>query len=273
MNENLRELIDDLLCKKVMYGLSAEEERKLSELQREAGVEDESESFELAAAAFATVSLDKAEPIPVALRDRILADAPAHVGSPKPVAADVPYYQNRTPILPWLGWAFAAAACLVLAVNVYYTRRDTTTANIPPTPTPSPEKKLTPGDMRQQLMVSGRALAKATLGAGAVAGVQPAGDVVWSDEMQTGYVRISGLPKNDPSKEQYQLWIVAENQNPKTPVDGGTFDITTDGEVIIPIDAKVKVQNPQAFAITVEKPGGVVVSDKPHIALGKRETS
>ena len=126
--------------------------------------------------------------------------------------------------------------------------------------------------MRQALMASARDLAKATLGAGTVKEVLPTGDVVWSDENQTGYVRVSGLPKNDPSKQQYQLWIVAENQNPKTPVDGGTFDIATDGEVIIPIDAKVKVQNPQVFAITLEKPGGVVVSEKPAVALAKRET-
>ena len=121
-------------------------------------------------------------------------------------------------------------------------------------------------------MASAPDLAKATVQSAAVPGVQPTGDVVWSDETQEGYVRISGLPKNDPSKQQYQLWIVAENQNPKTPVDGGTFDITTDGEVIIPIDAKVKVQHPQVFAITVEKPGGVVVSTQPHVVLAKRET-
>ena len=86
-------------------------------------------------------------------------------------------------------------------------------------------------------------------------------------------MRLSGLPKNDPAKETYQLWIVAENQDPKTPVDGGTFDITSDGEVIIPINAKVKALNPQAFAITIEKPGGVPVSKQEKVpALAKRET-
>ena len=172
----------------------------------------------------------------------------------------------------WLGWAFAAIACVALGLNLFYTRSQPPIVKGPETPTPTPEKTVTPGEMRQALMVSGQSLAKATLGAAAVAGVQPAGDVVWSDENQEGYVRITGLPKNDPTKQQYQLWIVAENQDPKTPVDGGTFDITTDGEVIIPIDAKVKVQNPQAFAITLEKPGGVVVSKEKHIALAKRET-
>ncbi|MBK6751223.1 MAG: hypothetical protein IPG67_14780 [Acidobacteria bacterium] len=39
-----------------------------------------------------------------------------------------------------------------------------------------------------------------------------------------------------------------------------------DGDVIIPIDAKLKAKNPAMFAITVEKPGGVVVSDRKKIA-------
>ena len=270
MNENLRELIDDLLCKKAMYGLSAEEEKQLTELQREGGVDDESLSFELAAASVATGSLDRTEQMPAALRNRILADAKVHFPKRE---LDEPVSSSRTPMFAWLGWAFAAAACIALAFNIYNTRQQGVIVKGPPeTPSPTPEKKLTPGDMRQALMVSARDLAKATVGAGAVADVQPTGDVVWSDESQTGYVRVSGLPKNDPTQKTYQLWIVAENQDPKTPVDGGTFDITTDGEVIIPIDAKVKVQNPQAFAITVEKTGGVVVSKEKPVALAKRET-
>ena len=59
----------------------------------------------------------------------------------------------------------------------------------------------------------------------------------------------------------------------KTPVDGGTFDVNADGEVIIPINAKVKALNPQAFAITMEKPGGVMVSEQKEVAaIAKRET-
>jgi anti-sigma-K factor RskA len=127
--------------------------------------------------------------------------------------------------------------------------------------------------MRQALILSAPDLARANWGPGKMSNVNPTGDVVWSDSKQSGYIRLSGLPKNDPSKETYQLWIVAENQDAKTPVDGGTFDINSDGEVIIPIDAKVKVQNPQAFAITIEKPGGVPVSKQEKVpALAKRET-
>src|SRR5262249_25118891 len=98
-------------------------------------------------------------------------------------------------------------------------------------------------------------------------------DIVWSDANQKGYVKVAGLPKNDPTKQTYQLWIFDETQDPKTPIDGGIFDVSSDGEVVIPIEATLKVRNPSAFAITIAKPGGVMVSDRKYLAVfAKRET-
>jgi anti-sigma-K factor RskA len=86
-------------------------------------------------------------------------------------------------------------------------------------------------------------------------------------------MRFTDLPKNDSSKETYQLWIFDEAQDEKTPIDGGTFDVTADGEVIVPINAKLVPRNTKAFAVTIERPGGVVVSKREKIvALAKRET-
>lgn len=105
------------------------------------------------------------------------------------------------------------------------------------------------------------------------------GDVVWSDTLNTGYMRISGLAINDPSLKQYQLWIFdatrASGDLPQfgdgllsqRPIDGGVFDINAQGEVIIEIDAKLQVQQAAAFAITIEPPGGVVVSDRSRVPL------
>ncbi len=95
---------------------------------------------------------------------------------------------------------------------------------------------------------------------------QPLGDVVWSMESQEGYMSFQGLPVNDPNVEQYQLWIIDPSRD-KHPIDGGVFDIVANGTSIIPIDAKLGVVSPQAFAITVEKPGGVVVSDQKRLPL------
>ena len=86
------------------------------------------------------------------------------------------------------------------------------------------------------------------------------GTVIWSDELQEGYMSLTNLPANDPNARQYQLWIVDPARDEK-PVDGGVFDISTnDGTVIIPISNPLAVTNPQAFVITLEQPGGVVVS-------------
>ena len=50
----------------------------------------------------------------------------------------------------------------------------------------------------------------------------------------------------------------------KIGIKGGVFDMPAgDGEAIVPIDAKIRVDEPVLFAITVERPGGVVVSDGP----------
>ena len=77
---------------------------------------------------------------------------------------------------------------------------------------------------------------------------------------------IRGLPINDRAKEQYQLWIIDPSRDEK-PVDGGVFDIASVGESIVAIQAKLRVDRPTVFAIRVEKPGGVVVSDQKRLPL------
>ena len=79
-----------------------------------------------------------------------------------------------------------------------------------------------------------------------------------------------GLPVNDKSKETYQLWIFQDAELEKHPIDGGVFNVNDNGDVIVPIDAKLRVNGPKVFAITVEKPGGTVVSEREKIvALAK----
>ena len=100
---------------------------------------------------------------------------------------------------------------------------------------------------------------------------QVTGDVVWNNELQQGFMRLSGLPTNVPTEAQYQLWIVDPSCDQR-PIDGGVFDVLESGEVIVPIDAKLIVNTPQAFAITLEQPGGVVVSDGPLLVVAAPST-
>ncbi len=94
-----------------------------------------------------------------------------------------------------------------------------------------------------------------------------AGEVQWSDQKQQGYLVLENLPANDPSQQQYQLWIV-DPQRDEIPVDGGVFDVVspTAETVVIEIRAKLQIQRPQAFVITVEQPGGVVRSKQKIVA-------
>jgi len=95
------------------------------------------------------------------------------------------------------------------------------------------------------------------------------GDVAWSDARNEGFMRIEGLAVNDPAVSQYQLWIF-RGLDPAAeahPVSGGVFDVSRDGEVIIPIDAQLKLGRAGVFAVTVERPGGVTVSERESIVL------
>jgi len=101
---------------------------------------------------------------------------------------------------------------------------------------------------------------------------QMSGSVVWSDKFQKGYMSLSNLPANDPRAKQYQLWIVDPTRDER-PVDGGVFDISvSDGTAIILIRNPLLVTNPQAFVITLEQPGGVVVS-KQEVVVALAKTS
>jgi anti-sigma-K factor RskA len=112
---------------------------------------------------------------------------------------------------------------------------------------------------------------KITLGATkdpAAAGVT--GDVVWDPATQTGFIRFAGLTPNDPQVRQYQVWIFDGARDKRYPVDGGVFDVGADApEIVIPIHAALPIRKLAALAVTVEKPGGVVVSARDHVvALG-----
>jgi anti-sigma-K factor RskA len=93
------------------------------------------------------------------------------------------------------------------------------------------------------------------------------GEVIWDAGTQRGVLRITGLVPNDPRLAQYQLWIIDAERDARYPVDGGVFDVTSQGEVLVPVTARLRVGRPTLFAITLEKPGGVVVSGRERLVL------
>jgi len=134
-----------------------------------------------------------------------------------------------------------------------------------------PPEKFTPQHNRAALIAGASDLVESKFG-GTDDYRQMSGTVVWSDEFQEGYMSLTNLPVNDPALKQYQLWIV-DPERDEEPVDGGVFDISlSDGTAIIPIRNPLVVTNPQAFVITLEQPGGVVVS-KQEVVVALAKTS
>ena len=283
MNENTQDMLFDLLIKKVVYGLDEAEQRHLDELDQ-GNAEMDLDSLERATAAVSMVGLSADEPLPAHLRSRILVDADQYFTSGERAEATPWPGQTRLVAVEenkssgswfgWFGWAAAAAACIALAINIGLTRFQPTTEVAQTQPPVEVPRVLTPADMRNDFIRATPGMVKASWAPGNVKELkQISGDVVWSDEKQTGYMRLQGLPVNDASKETYQLWIFDKTQDKKTPIDGGTFNVASNGEIVIPINAKLKAQGPALFAITIEKPGGVVVSKQEKLAaIAKVET-
>jgi anti-sigma-K factor RskA len=72
--------------------------------------------------------------------------------------------------------------------------------------------------------------------------------IYWNQNTNEVFIKVMSLPE-PPADKQYQLWAIIDGQ----PVDAGVFD---------PLNAKTEmlkmkiIQNPQAFAVTLEKMGG-----------------
>lgn len=274
IDQEKQERLFDLLADRALFALGPDEERELDGLLEIFPEYREDDSFSLTAAAITLAGLETREEMPESLKGRIISNASAYFEAVEEEAAEPPLTEARSNVIEfkprgfnwnWLGWAAAAAACIVLAINFWMTRgtQEQEIVNVPP----PIEDKLTMPQMRQRLMDTSPDMTKAAWTAGNMPELKEiGGDVVWSDAKQAGYMRFTGLPANDGTKETYQLWIFDETQDPKTPIDGGVFNVNANGEVIIPIDAKLKARNPKMFAITIEKPGGVVVSDRKRIA-------
>jgi hypothetical protein len=296
------EALVDLLIKQVTEGLSPAEQRALDVLDS-AVARDHLRDFERAAAAIALAGSANAEPLPEALAQRVTRQAEEHFAAIAGAAAaadkvtgasagdkvaDLAAARSaaaaRTPPPAALrpaasrsgayGW-LAAAACLVLAVFAW-----NRSPPAPPVavvvpqpvevtpPVPEPVVPPTPAEERAALMANSESL-KITFGATkdpAAAGVS--GDVVWDPVTQRGFIHLSGLAANDPKLRQYQLWIFDGGRDKRYPVDGGVFDVPSNAtEIVVPIHAALPVLSAKAFAVTVEKPGGVVVSGREHVVV------
>jgi anti-sigma-K factor RskA len=252
----------ELLLQRATEGLADPEAAELAAL----GADDDY-SFDLAAAAIDIATL-RVEPMPAGVADKILVAAGVSRATPMPAREAVVLPAGDAPVIPItrkrrvpmvIAWT-AAAAGLAFGIGAFLWA----SRQQPPVVAEAPR----PSEARARLLASATdvtTLAWTATADPAATGAQ--GDVVWSPSKQEGYMRFSGLAANDPKKVQYQLWIFDKHRDDKFPVDGGVFDVGPDGEVVVKISPALHVDEPVLFAVTVEQPGGVVVSKRERIVV------
>ena len=246
--------IMELLVQKATEGLNKEQAERLESLLAGHGLEDRTE-FDLAAAAaanaFALENAKNIDDVPEALKAKLRNDADRFFDEQRQTVVELRSPSNRRGAWNW-GWATAAALALVM-IATNFVGRDIATSH---------------ETQRERLIATAEGttvIPWATPEAPDFSEVE--GNVAWNDERQEGYLLLTGMPANDPTTSQYQLWLVDPDRD-ENPVDGGVFDIPADApSVVIQIDAKLAVNNPRLFAITLEQPGGVVVSKGPLLVI------
>ena len=268
---NRQQRLMELLADRATEGLGEHDSNELSQLQEALHAVDD-ESFDHIAAMTARVwhAQSGAEAVPVASVQRLRAAGAAWAAGMSGTAAvgeirvqDVlpggalPERHNtrRLPVMGYAGWLAAAA----IAIAWWAVPSANTSSN---------------GDGRAisaKELSSLRAaadLVESPWAAGTdVAGRGVTGKVLWSPALQRGCMVFNGLRPNDPSVEAYQLWIFDSTRDERFPVHGGVFDVAAGKtEVVVPISAKLPIEKIAAFVVTVEKPGGVWVSDRSRIA-------
>lgn len=269
LNDQETARAEELLLQRATEGL---DEREAAELDALGMTEDT--TYDLAAAAIELATLEYQE-MPAGLAEKLMfatgmdsTAAPERKVAPAsaPVIPITAAKKSRATMYAMV----AAAASIAIAVGaVFYATRvePKVVEKIVEVPAPVP-KTPTAAEARAELLATAKdattlpwTATKDPNAAGA------SGDVVWSASQQRGFMRFSGLAKNDRSAIQYQLWIFDKDRDQAFPVDGGVFDVTSTGEVIVPISAKLTVDEPVLFAVTIEKPGGVVVSKRERIVV------
>jgi anti-sigma-K factor RskA len=89
---------------------------------------------------------------------------------------------------------------------------------------------------------------------------------VWDPEQQCGLLTVEKLPPIAAAQD-YQIWVVDPAY--PNPVDAGVFHPGRDGRGVLPFQPVLPVAHATAFAISLEKKGGVPKAEGPIVLLGQ----
>lgn len=243
-----RARLEELLAVQAIQKLTPKERTELEALLT-AFPEYERDMFELAAAAVHLALIGEPDELPAGLEEKLHLTAVALTPAPPPLRLPKkPAEGRRGPSwLAWSGWAIAAGLAGVLVYQL-------SQPPVKPDDRPPPQVvELTLEQKRDALKKD--APAKPAMFAANQGNA--AGNVVWSDVKQEGYLEIRGLPPNDPAKEKYQLWIFdgARGKAP-APISAGLFDVKPGAPTLVRVNASLPVGDAAAFAISKEQPNG-----------------
>lgn len=264
---NIRERLDELLVAQTFGDITSAERAELDALLANPDVAKLAAETDAAAAAMLLAFKDAAPArMPADAKARLLSKGQAMV-APRSVGTTPSRGDSSGRAV--IGWLIAASLAVVAAIGW-----------LRPTPPPQTVIVEKPAVVPPEPTLEAR-LAKLLAEPGTKT-VQMAGqdkprsqgasaEAIWNNDKQEGYLKISKLGPNDPKVDQYQLWIF-DKARATYPVDGGVFDISqaqvsASGDIIIPMHPALKVTDPAAFAVTIEQPGGVVVTDKTGLVL------
>ena len=89
---------------------------------------------------------------------------------------------------------------------------------------------------------------------------------VWDPEQQSGLLAMDKLPPIGDTQD-YQIWVVDPAY--KDPVSAGVFHVSSDGRVAVPFWPDEPVAHAAAFAVSLERKGGVTKAEGTIVMLGK----
>jgi anti-sigma-K factor RskA len=89
--------------------------------------------------------------------------------------------------------------------------------------------------------------------------------VAWQPGRQSGVIRITNLPAPQPGKD-YQLWAVDAEH--KDPISAGVVRVDKNGVAQIRFKPVEKAEHVKAFAISLEREGGVPKKEGPILLVG-----
>lgn len=304
-DEPKKNRLDELLAERAVFGLDLTETKELEKLIDLAANQDD-ESFELAAAMI-DISITRMEPIPTPLKQKLIEQGRANMLARSdenfPHAVSLGHADSKQnqrlftrgnkirEVIAWstaiaigfiafMIWAEAGRQLASVSSSAKQAGKDfldeinELKSSLKDAGDYATRLEVANQELKKQLSPDGKEVYDELVGKtgviqwawSATGNSKASGDVVWNQAKQKGAMRFVNLEKNDPNVSQYQLWIIEETGR-KHPVDGGVFDVTSDIEIFIPIDSKLFANPPKAFAVTVERRNGVVVSTRENLPL------